>query len=259
MINLRNAKIIPAENKWIYGDIIKESEFVLTLESDKNLNPSAVLDKILVLFKLFKDCSISSNAVVIPGEVIFFNKYTYWLGENITCPPKFILALDEEKEFISFWEEFFDINVDNFAVSRFNYADFNPNPRDKIVNYIESLEFMFVPDSAGGEISYKFRSRGTLILGESNNPEERKDLFEYLKDAYDLRSAIVHGNTNRESELLKKRNLDNYIRDFREFTRKAIKFYYVKRCLDDNDKRSNLMERMFVFECKPGDENRPCK
>jgi hypothetical protein len=252
-INLGNAKIIPTGNKWIYGDVIKESKYVLTLELSEDLNPQAVLDKVLTIFKLFKDCSISSNAVVIPGEAFFYNKYTYWLEEGITYPPKFSLALDEEDDFIKFWKDFFDVNADNFAVSRFNYADFNPSLRDKIVNYIESLEFMLVPDSSEGEISYKFRSRGALVLGSSNDPKNKENLFEYLKDAYSLRSAIVHGDINRENKLLKKRNLDNYIRDLRKFTSQAIKFFYIKGCLDNNDKRSKLMDKLCVFECKLGD------
>lgn len=225
IINLGNARITPAGDNWFYGDTIKRSDYILTIELTNKLNPRIILDKALVIFKLFKDCSISSNAVIIPGEALFYNKYTYWMEEGITSPPQFRLASYEKSDFAKFWTNSFDIDTDNFAVSRFNYADFNPCVRDKIINYIESLEFMLVPDSSEGEVSYKFRSRGTFILGNLSDIKAKEDLFEFLKDAYGLRSAIVHGDINRKNNLFKKRNLDNYIQELRKLTSKAIKFF----------------------------------
>jgi hypothetical protein len=44
-----------------------------------------------------------------------------------------------------------------------------------------------------GDISYKVRQRGTLLL--DGNSDEKRNTFEHLRKLYDLRSKVAHGNT----------------------------------------------------------------
>jgi hypothetical protein len=74
--------------------------------------------------------------------------------------------------------------VDGFSRTRFD---------DKIVDYAIGLEALLLGDSNQGELSYRFRLRGAMILGEVG--EDRHQALKDFKDFYDARSAIVHGNS----------------------------------------------------------------
>jgi len=209
---------------------------------------------VLIIFKLFKDGLVLSN-VLFNDDLKIIDKlphYTHWIDQDRGLP-EYIISVEEEKSFIDFWNEFKNIDYSNFTFNRFHLADYNPYSRDRLVNYVESLEFLFVPDSSDGEISYKFRTRGTLVLGQDKSPSERETIYKQLKDAYDLRSAIVHGNKNKENKILRNKKWEDHLRYLRCFTRESIKFYFRYKCLDDNERRRKLMERMMLFNCKLGD------
>jgi hypothetical protein len=142
-------------------------------------------------------------------------------------------------------QNFKDINYKNFALNRFHLADYRPYDDFSILNYVECLEYLFVPDSSGGEIKYKFSSRGTLILAGNELPLKREDIYTKLRKIYDLRSAIVHGNRLKEEA-----KLEDYLKDLKDFCRKAIQFYFRHQCLDNRNKRRKLMEKIMIYECK---------
>ncbi len=135
----------------------------------------------------------------------------------------------------------------NFAVNKFHRADYRPHVEDTIVDYVQSLEFLLVPDASDGEISYKFRSRGTSVLGRADTPSRRREIYGGLKDAYKFRSAIVHGDRKEKTKMLRRRKLREYLKHLRCLTREAIKFYFRHGSLDDNQKRRELMERITIF------------
>jgi len=134
------------------------------------------LDRALLVFKLFKNDPLLANIVFVDSERMDFQEYLYYIGPDRPHVPQYYMTLDEEKRVGSFWREHIPINSKNFAVYRFYLADFGPYLRPSRVSYVESLEHLLVPDSEGGEIAYKFRSRGALILGQDEQPTERKKI-----------------------------------------------------------------------------------
>ena len=56
--------------------------------------------------------------------------------------------------------------------------------------YWVALEALFGPDSSR-EITYRLATRAAFFL--SKNPDERKQIFQSVKEGYESRSAVVHG------------------------------------------------------------------
>jgi hypothetical protein len=126
-------------------------------------------------------------------------------------------------------------------------AEYEPFSQDRFANYIEALEFLLVPDSIDGELAFKFRMRGTILFGRSKLREEREHIYKQLKDAYDLRSAIVHGNNKRMEKIIGKTTWEEITKPIRNYTRDAIKFFFKKGCLDDNEARTKLINELTIF------------
>lgn len=65
---------------------------------------------------------------------------------------------------------------------------------DRIVDYAIGLEALVLKgDQEQGELSYRFRLRGAMVLAETG--EDRHQAFQNLKDFYNARSTIVHGES----------------------------------------------------------------
>ena len=71
---------------------------------------------------------------------------------------------------------------------------------DKITDLAIGLESLLTPDSATGEISFKFRIRGAALLPDRfGSPNDRMKL---MKKLYNARCDIVHGNSSGDSDRL---------------------------------------------------------
>jgi hypothetical protein len=66
----------------------------------------------------------------------------------------------------------------------------------KILLYCTALECLF--STAKTEINHRIAERVAIMLGTS--AEDKKDLFRFIKKAYDFRSTIVHGSNLKGSE-----------------------------------------------------------
>lgn len=210
-----------------------------TMENDESLRRP--LDRTLTIFKLFKNSIVKSNIVLITRngktEARFWRHYVHYAR---IAGSQYYLKESEVEDFKKFWTEFVSIDMSNFAVYRFHLAEISPYLRDRVTGYVESLEYLLVPDSGEGEIGYKFRIRGALILSP---PDNREAIHDNLKDAYDLRSAIVHGNTKREDELLRKHSWEKWIELVRDYNRQVLVHFFRAGCLGDPGKRRDLLFR----------------
>jgi len=228
-------------------------DYVLQTRSEQEADEASaedVLNRTLSIFKLFKDSLVYSDVVVLgdpPRGAYGLRHYKPW--SRVPIEP-YYLADNEMKQFVDFWHQFIGVNPRSFPLYRFHLADFRPYLRDRVVDYVDSLEYLFVPDSGEGEISYKFRSRGTLLIGHDKDSESKGKIYEKLKRAYALRSAIVHGNSDKENQLLKDSSWEDEITPVRYYDREAIKFFFIAGCLDDSEKRRTLLEKRLIFDAE---------
>lgn len=249
-LNLGDSKVIPFEQSSV---IIKgpPPKYCLKINSRRDEEPRRTLDRVLIVFKLFKDDVILSECVFIgTKDVDILPHYTHWRDKD-RGTPEYVLNKVEEQKFAQFWEEYIEVGPSNFAASRFHLADYQPYSTGRFVSYVESLEYLLVPDSGEGEIAYKFRFRGTILFGSDKSQDERKGLLNDLKDAYSLRSAIVHGaTTRRRDRFLGGRSWEEKLKPMRCLSREAIKFFFDKGCLNDNNARKELIEDITIFKTK---------
>jgi len=96
------------------------------------------------------------------------------------------------------------------ALRRFSQMPDRVGIEDRLIDAVIALESILSPEKAE-EISYRFRLRGAWLLGRADRAA-RDSWQGRLKDLYDLRSDLVHGNAKKL---------------------KNIKPEQVRKCLDD--------------------------
>jgi hypothetical protein len=255
-LDLGDSTIIPWKDA--SGDLLgailrttgEECPFLLQMPPREGEQPRRTLDRALTVFKLFKDSIVLSRCVFQGTDLIDdLPHYIHWQDPDRGVP---LFHLDEHEKtmFASFWKEFIETNPGNFAVHRFHLADYRAYSADRFVDYVESLEYLLVPDSGEGEIGYKFRSRGVLILGADKKPVERAELYSQLRDAYDMRSAIVHGNENKQKDLRKDKTWEEILGPVRCHDRQAIRFFFRAGCLGDADRRREMLNDRLLFSAQ---------
>jgi hypothetical protein len=237
-------KSLPLRTRELIGKSAQtEYDYVLQTPARAGENARVTLDRALTVFKLFKDSLVLANLVFGADRLLDqLPHYVHWLDKHRGLPV-FKLSKSEEVEFIRYWSEFIDVPPENFAVLRFHLADYRAYSRDRYVDYVESLEYLLVPDSDEGEIGYKFRSRGCLILGENGDASDRERIYKELREAYSLRSAILHGDVEKESKTVRNGRWEDKLQPIRHYDRQAIRYFFRARCLSNSKKRRDLFER----------------
>jgi hypothetical protein len=174
----------------------------------------------------------------------------------------YLLKSSEEELLKRHWADLSQINPHNTAVTNFHMASYYPLARDIFVNYVAALEYLAVPDWETGSLNYKFWTRLTLIFGSDRSADERKRMASKFKDAYDLRSRIVHGKPDISPKKRSKRssskstltrhfeNYDDALTYIRAFARNAIIAFFKNGCLEDDKKRRRLLEDELVYKAK---------
>ncbi len=126
---------------------------------------------------------------------------------------KYILSDEEISELQKFWKFFLNSRYHlskpmDLAIRRFNFAYDRINDVDKIIDYLIAYESLFFKNEKQ-ELREKISRRVAKLL--ENDFEKRKILAHEIKDIYDKRSSIVHGDeasitdtfTTRVEEILR--------------------------------------------------------
>jgi len=137
------------------------------------------------------------------------------------------LSSGEKKRFRKFCEEYLSTEKDNFlriAADRFKSAYERHNVEDQLIDFVIAFEALFLRHEAG--LRSKLSQR--VALYSDDNPMKRARLFKLVRDAYDIRSNLVHGGRKSKIEkILKKRdmNLAAFVIEIEDLLRKCIKQY----------------------------------
>ena len=181
------------------------------------------IKKAIAVFRLFKKEIIGYNLIVQPlsesqryGHTLRSRLYQrLWIrGKK---PKIYTLDKNEVQLFISFFKNFYKILLSKFdlASEYFNKSYYEPYPRDSFLDLMIVLENLYLKNTSQ-ELSYKLSMRMAHILGK--NKEERIHIYDFIKEAYNLRSKIVHGERLIALDKLK------FI-ELRELTRKSIIYF----------------------------------
>lgn len=184
------------------------------------------IEKAITIFRLFKEERIGYTLIIQPLSEVLNYGYTaeflwhqmLWTSEKI--PEIYTVERSEIQSFINFFKDFYKISFSEFnlAIEYFNKSYIEPyTPRDSFLDLMIALENLFLKETHQ-ELSYKLSIRMAYILGVDK--KDRINIFNFMKDAYNLRSKILHGE--KSDKLNNKKFLE-----LRKLTRKSI-IYFLK-------------------------------
>jgi hypothetical protein len=117
------------------------------------------------------------------------------------------------------------------ALTRFSYAIERENSDDKVIDFMIALEAMYLPDG-NSELTFRLTLRASLLLNERS---VAKADFDFLKNMYDIRSSIVHGNSSnitkdqiKRLENITRNSLKAFMNDNSQFTRENLNNLFFK-------------------------------
>jgi hypothetical protein len=215
---------------------IRFSDFLLRLtlvkekpESEPNIylpDARTEIEKALTIFRLFKTRPIGFNVIVQPySDDVSYSysasallHYMLWAAPDSTLSREiYQLQEPEVEEFASFFREYDLPTIFNLrlAIAYFNKSYIEPyTPRDSFLDIMICLENLLLKGTHQ-ELTYKLAMRMAHLLG--GDVHERSNLFQFIKEAYSLRSKIVHGGDIRNLS-------EEYLFRVRDIARKSIKY-----------------------------------
>ncbi|HEV2913276.1 MAG TPA: hypothetical protein VGX92_08170 [Pyrinomonadaceae bacterium] len=142
--------------------------------------------------------------------------------------PKYQLQVFEVEEVVKIYQrlrhpgEHTKLNI---AITRFNDSYRRPDARERIIDLVIALENLFGEETVGQttEVGYRLRMRAAKYLGE--DAPQRKDLVRFISILYELRSSIVHGDSEGVERIATKRlkkSLDDVVKDTENLVRRAL-------------------------------------
>ncbi|PFX51355.1 hypothetical protein COL31_16170 [Bacillus pseudomycoides] len=114
----------------------------------------------------------------------------------------------------------------NLACSRLENSFYRKEEGDKIIDIVIGLESL-LSDKEKGEITYKLSLRAAYLLQFSSLGDSKLDVFNNMKAIYAYRSAIVHGQNQKNLE--RRRYIENVEGDKKLVLEVAE--IYLKECI----------------------------
>ncbi|TET19326.1 hypothetical protein E3J74_07115 [Candidatus Bathyarchaeota archaeon] len=154
-------------------------------------------EKIVLALRLFKGGSLRTvsdakkgkyvGLVITPFKGLGGIKRTYFLSGS-----KAAMLRDFLEEFSHIaWKAKKSKTSLGIALGRFTDGYERLKPEDKMIDYVIGLEALYLHGEGMGEFGYKMAHRASVLLADDK--KERIPLFQKIKEAYKLRSKIVHG------------------------------------------------------------------
>jgi len=109
----------------------------------------------------------------------------------------FELRSEDRDEFNSYWQKVnrsrkraphLEASIGRFSLASIMAGD-NTRWAHRFVDYVSSMEALLTEES--GELSFKLAMGMAALLGRS--PEESQNVFDFMREAYAVRSKLVHG------------------------------------------------------------------
>jgi hypothetical protein len=163
-----------------------------------------VVDDVLSALRLFKHTRIRTAGLASWTDSHWLNGGTsYRVLGQWPYGGEFELSEGEVPHFLELWR-LLEVGTARFSFSihRFNLAFDRGLLADRIVDLIIAAESLFLGDVDGknrGELSFRLALRAAKFIEHPNYGEH--DIFRVMRRAYDVRSAIVHGGSPKETRL----------------------------------------------------------
>jgi hypothetical protein len=163
-----------------------------------------VIDDVLSSLRLFKRTQIRSAGLASWTDSPWLNAGTsYRVLGRWPYGGKFELSEGEVPEFLELWRLLEEGAASfGFSFHRYNLAFDRGLLADRIVDLVIAAESLFLGDlnvQDRGELRFRFALRAAKFIEHPNYDE--RDIFRVMRQAYDARSAIVHGGSPKDTRL----------------------------------------------------------
>jgi hypothetical protein len=193
VLHLKYATELIYEEKKMFGDLSVNKVQIQVVNVNERFN------KVITALRLFKSGSTGLNIIKTKPLLdmpIMVCRTRSRLEYKRFSGPQYLLSGKEVNEFRDFWSRFEKIDLEhysslNIAVERFNYAYERNRLEDKLIDYMIAFEALFSKKGETGEFRHKLSTRVSRLLKQ--NYEERKEIAKIMKEIYDKRSTIIHG------------------------------------------------------------------
>lgn len=134
---------------------------------------------------------------------------------------EYVCSDEDADSFSKFWSDIKKIHQQgrrgyvDVALRRFGYAGERHRPEDQIIDLLIAAEALFLNDQGKknvGELRFRLSLRAAMFI-DTDSEEKQIMIYKHMREAYDVRSAIVHGGS---PELPKK--IDGTIYTLSEFS-----------------------------------------
>lgn len=190
------------------------------------------IERVITALRLFKKGSVQYSAILRYPKVW----RTSWGSSGhrrVIHGPLYKLTNDDVESLKAFWSKFKSLNIQSYpfldvTIRRFNFSYDRRFLEDKLIDFITAFEALFLK-GVEGELSYRLALRCAYSLGKDG--DERKRVFEILRNTYDARSKIVHGEPIQSksfNKILNKLNLQSLTElsiQVEECLRESIKMF----------------------------------
>jgi len=193
-------------------------------------------DKLALALRVFKSGGVALGLVTIGASTPFGGGPEGRGGQLkkiAVGKTRYVLSEEESRKFRWFWRRFLNVmerpqHYLQVPIRRHGVAGTRSEKEDALVDYVIGLEALLGKDDERTELSYRFRVRGAVVLA-GNGRRDRKKYLRDLRELYNLRSRIVHGQPLRPEDL------DTYLPIAEEALRRVWNWYFRRWYEEDSN------------------------
>jgi len=194
------------------------------------------LDKRIQILRLFGVGSVQSVRDVISKDPIYDTKPTEYVEERLLGQDNYLISKGDVERLKAFWAHMQSIDLPipaekgvpkeptSLAISYERYSNALDETifENRIFSAVMGLEALYLTEKQ--EMSYRLRMRVAKLLSLLGYNQD--EVREKIKDAYDVRSTYVHGETlkQKDKQTLERRhgNLQNFSKTIIDYLRASI-------------------------------------
>jgi hypothetical protein len=190
-----------------------------------------LFEKIMILMRLYTHGNILGNGfeVFIDGCLRNRRVLPYMIPWGPILFSNYTLDSSDEDYLAKLFQDYFDtLDISNTSLHWFAYAPFRYMITDRLVDYVISLESIFVeylPDKRGERKKDNVMERGSIIVENLGYGPGYRPTFsnwiDFINKSYDCRNRIVHGAKKEDQPPIEE--VINLVRDLEIMCRAVIK------------------------------------